>query len=153
MNIAALVDNLSISQSSFYMIKNFNKLAEDAQHDACCFYANLAVPPTNTMFATMHLYYSQNFHGALISDNIEMANVSLATYNNSDKYLYLWDIEWLRGPMSYEGTLNVLRNPFLKIIARSESHAKLIENFCNKKPCGIVEDWNIEQLKGLIESQ
>jgi len=39
----------------------------------------------------------------------------------------------------------------LKIIARSESHAQIIENFCNKKPIGIVEDWNKEQLLKLLE--
>ena len=55
MNIAALVDNLSVSQSSFYMIKNFNKLIEEAKHSACCFYANLSVAPTKAMFSTMNL--------------------------------------------------------------------------------------------------
>ena len=153
MNIAALVDNLSVSQSSFYMIKNFNKLIEEAKHSACCFYANLSVAPTKAMFSTMNLYYLQDFHGTLISDNIEMANVSLSTHNNADKYLYLWDMEWIRSGLSYEAILNILRSPSLKIIARSDSHAALIENFCNKKPCGIVEDWNIEQIKGLVKEQ
>ena len=38
----------------------------------------------------------------------------------------------------------------LKIIARSKSHADVIENFSNKEVAGIVEDWNSEQLLELV---
>ena len=39
----------------------------------------------------------------------------------------------------------------LILIARSEDHAKAIENYCNRKVDHIVEDFNIEQLIKVIE--
>lgn len=150
MQIASLVDNLSASQSSFYMVKNFNKLVKDTQHDAGCFFANLSYAPVPTFFTVQNLYYLQYFHGVVIADSLEMANVALKTKNNSQKYLYLWDLEWIRSPTSYENIVEILHNPKLKIIARSESHANLITNFCNRVPCAIIDDWNIEQIKGMV---
>ena len=55
--------------------------------------------------------------------------------------------------MNFTQVCNILRDERLSIIARSESHANIIENFCNKKVVGIVEDWNSEQLLALMEKQ
>jgi len=77
----------------------------------------------------------------------------LKTSNNADKYLYLWDIEWLDRVINHRVACDILRNDRLKIIARSESHAKIIENYCNVKPIGVVDDWNRNQLKELLELQ
>jgi len=43
-----------------------------------------------------------------------------------------------------------LRDDRLNIIARSKSHSDMIENFCNKSPIGIVDNWNLDQLVGVI---
>ena len=77
----------------------------------------------------------------------------LKSNNNSKKYLYLWDMEWLVRSMNYSQVCDILLDKRLKIIARSKSHAQIIENFCNKKPIGIVEDWNKEQLLKLLEGE
>jgi hypothetical protein len=38
----------------------------------------------------------------------------------------------------------------LSIIARSESHAQLIENFCNKKVIGVIDNWNLNQIIDIV---
>ena len=67
-----------------------------------------------------------------------------------DRYLYLWDFEWTKGKTSYNAVYEVLSNDKIKIIARSEEHALMIENFCNKRPIGIVDNWNLEQIESLL---
>ena len=39
-----------------------------------------------------------------------------------------------------------MRDENLQLIARSESHAKIISNFCNKEVCGIVDNWESSEL-------
>jgi hypothetical protein len=48
--------------------------------------------------------------------------------------------------------MKVLRNDDLTIIARSESHAEVIENFCNKKPVAILEDWQPNKLLNIVRT-
>ena len=84
---------------------------------------------------------------------MQEAQVLLNSGNASDKYLYVWDLEWIDSPMMFDQAMKIMRDKRLKIIARSESHAVAIENFCNKKPIGIVSDWNAEQLIRLVKNE
>ena len=45
--------------------------------------------------------------------------------------------------------VNVMRNDNISLLARSESHAKIIENFCNRPVLSILDDWNYKQLEKL----
>ena len=62
----------------------------------------------------------------------------------------MWDLEWLETPMYFDAAMRILRDERLKIIARSSSHAQLIEEFCNKRPVGIVSDWDMREIQKLI---
>tara|TARA_R110000744_G_scaffold3161_3_gene12299 strand:+ start:8143 stop:8604 length:462 start_codon:yes stop_codon:yes gene_type:complete len=147
--IAAILDSLSASQNSFYLIKEFNKMQENNVYSPVCFYNNLSATPIKTLFACMNISYYAYFDGVTIATSIDTANTMLKTKNNSRKFLYLWDIEWLREPMDFNYINSVLSNPKLDIISRSESHKVIIENYCNRKISGIVDDWNIQQLENI----
>jgi hypothetical protein len=43
-----------------------------------------------------------------------------------------------------------MSNKKINLIARSNSHAGVINNFCNRDVCGIVEDWNSDQLLSIV---
>ena len=62
------------------------------------------------------------------------------------------DLEWTRVTgRDYENIVKPFLDKNLILIARSEDHAKAIENYCNRKVDHIVEDFNIEQLIKVIE--
>tara|TARA_A100001201_G_scaffold143423_1_gene145002 strand:+ start:1114 stop:1380 length:267 start_codon:yes stop_codon:yes gene_type:complete len=82
----------------------------------------------------------------VISTTIEDADKTLKASSASSKFLYLWDLEWLDAPMYYETAMRILRDDRLKIIARSKSHAEVIESYCNKSVTGIVDNWDINKL-------
>ena len=148
--IAAILDTLSASQSSFYLIKEFNKLQGDNQYSPVCFYNNLSATPVKTHFACMNISYYSHFDGVTITTNIDTANTAIKTNNNSKKFLYLWDMEWLRNPMDFNYVNSVLSNDDIAIISRSNSHSDLIKNYCNKEVAGVVQDWNMEQLEKIV---
>jgi hypothetical protein len=148
--IAAMLDTLSASQNSFYLIKEFNKLQSDNQYSPVCFYNNLSATPVKTHFACMNISYYSHFDGVTITTSIDTANTAIKTNNNSKKFLYLWDMEWLRNPMDFNYVNSVLSNDDIAIISRSNSHSDLIKNYCNKEVAGVVQDWDMEQLEKIV---
>lgn len=145
-----MLDTLSASQNSFYLIKEFNKLQSDNQYSPVCFYNNLSATPVKTHFACMNISYYSHFDGVTITTSIDTANTAIKTNNNSKKFLYLWDMEWLRNPMDFNYVNSVLSNDDIAIISRSNSHSDLIKNYCNKEVAGVVQDWNMEQLEKIV---
>ena len=152
-SIAAVLTDLVPSQKAFYFIKNFNELARNASFSCSAFVCNIGVPVTKPLFSCSSVSFFSDYLGVGISTTLEEAQILLKSNNNSSKYLYLWDMEWLKKPMNYSQACSILLDKRLKIIARSKSHAQIIENFCNKKPIGIVEDWKNEQLLKLLEKE
>lgn len=145
-NIAAVVRELSVSQNSFYLIKEFNTCLDNTDLSMSVFFERPAITPVDAMFACRSIVYLSGYNGIVIATSIQDADKILKASNSSSRYLYLWDLTWLEQPVYFEKTMKVLRDPRLKIIARSESHAEAIESFCNKKPIGIVSDWNRSEL-------
>ena len=152
-NIAAIVKDLGPSQQSFYLIKKFNELSRDPNFSCSAFVANLGVPVTKPLFSCSSVSFFSDYIGTAIATNLEEADILLKSNNNCKKYLYLWDLEWLVWAMNFTQVCNILRDNRLKIIARSKSHADIINNFCNKEVIGIVEDWNSEQLLEIMEKE
>lgn len=151
-NIAAILDDLSLSQNSYNMIKSFNSLSNN-ENNVCCFYHNVSAPPVEPLFSVMNIYYLNHFKGDVIATNLQTLQTLLNLNTKVNKYLYLWDLEWLRNPYDFMQIVDLLRTPELKIIARSESHATLIENYTNKKVKRILDDWNPHQLLEIINGR
>ena len=149
-NISAVVKDLSISQKSFYLIKEFNKCLDNTDLSMSVFFERPAIPPIPTKFSCKGVAFMNGYNGVLISTTLQDADKSLKMTGGSSKYLYLWDLEWLDQPLYFGAAMRILRDPRLNIIARSQSHADNIENFCNKKPIGIVSDWKREELLQIV---
>lgn len=147
--IAALIDNLGVSQYSHSIIKNFNELSKE--NDVYFF---SKVPPmiaTNINFSIINIYHIDSFNGNIFASNIEDARILLKLTSKSKKFLYLWDIEWIRSPQDFYQNIEVLKSNSINLVARSESHASLIENYTNRKVEHILEDWNYEKILQMVE--
>ena len=150
MKIAAILNDLSASQKAFYLIKEFNKLCGDARFSCTAFVNTCTAFVTRPLFSCMSVAFFSEYNGVAIATTVEEAHSLLQSSNNSDKYLYLWDLAWTEKPVDHDAFCKVLRDPRLKIIARSASHAKTIEKFYKKAPVGIVDDWNHKQLLEIV---
>jgi len=153
MNIAAVIDNLGPSQKAFYLINEFNEVSNNPDVCVSVFFQRSSVPVVPTMFSCKSVSFLSNYHDIAIATTLKEANILLKANNNSDKYLYLWDMEWLTSPMGFEQVTNILLDSRLKIISRSESHSKLIKNYCNKSPIGIVDNWDMDQLLDVFSKE
>ncbi len=152
MNISALVNDLSPSQKSFYLIKSFNSFIDDTKLSPSVFYTRSCNPVIQPLFACRLTSALCSYKGAVISTTLEDAELTLRASNNTSKYLYLWNLDWINYPMRFSKAMDILGNDDLKIIARSASHASVIENFCNKAPVDILEDWEPKRLLNIIRT-
>ena len=150
-NISALLPDLSISQNSFYLIKEFNKCLSDTDLSMGVFHLRAALPPIQPLFSCKNVAFLNSYNGVIVSTRIEEANITLKSYCKTDRYLYLWDLDWLENPVHFSTAMETMRDPKLKLIARSESHAEVIKNFCNREVCGIVDNWSMGQLLVIVK--
>lgn len=149
-NISAFMESLGPSQNAFYLIKEWNKAIDNTQLSLSAFVNAHSVPCQTCWFSYKLSSFLSSYEGVIISTSIKNAAISLKMPTRMDRYLYLWDFGWLNRPVSYNAMYEVLSNEKIKLIARSQEHADMIESFCNKKPVGIVDNWNLEQIEGLI---
>jgi hypothetical protein len=145
--IASFVNDLTNSQSNFFMIKEFNKLTD---RSPVCFYNNIShhIIPAN--FAVMNSSYIQHFSGDLICAELNCAEIALRAQTSYRPILYLWDVFFIRGNSDYEYCSNIIGDDRLQVICRSQSHATVLKNYCGKEPIGIVEDWDVKQLGEIL---
>lgn len=150
-NIAAVVDSLGPSQKSFYLIKEFNRAS--LKQDVCVsvFHKRASISVIPTMFSCKNISSLSGFHHTAISTTIVDASILLSSSNACSKYLYLWDFDWLGSTMKFKDVCKVLLDERLNIIARSDEHAQMIENYCNKKPVAIIDNWKLEDLISLTQ--
>lgn len=151
MKIGILLNDLMLSQRSFYAVKELSKCLDNVDDSPVIFYLNMSSKVTDIHFAMMNVYNLTHFSGVCLATDLETADILRKSNNRMDRYFYIWDLEWLRSTFNYENVLEVMTDPKLKLIARSEDHKRVIENYTNKEVVGIVEDFNIDQLKGLID--
>lgn len=105
--------------------------------------------PIKPNFSIMNSFYLPHYSGHVICSSIETLKVALKTHGNYNIYLYLWDLEWLRDGGNFEN-YKVISDNRVTLISRSESHSKIIENFSNRKVNHILEDWDINQIRKII---
>jgi hypothetical protein len=149
-NISAVIEDLGASQKAFYLIKEFNKISSDVNVCASIFFERPTIPVTKPLFACRSISFLSAHNGSSIATTLQEADRLLKSNNSAKKYLYLWDLEWLEQPVYFSAACNILRDERLSIIARSDSHAKTIENFCNRRPCGVVDNWDSQKLISIL---
>ncbi len=152
--IGVLLEDLSASQLTFYVIKNINDYLEKSDIDFVAFFQNSTASMITPRFSTMSVSETWSFSGTVIATSVSTALSIQKTCIPAKKYFYVWDLDWhRRGGQDFEYTIQAYNNPELNLIARSSSHAKAIKNYCNRDVCGIVDNFNIDQLIGVINNE
>ena len=151
MKIGVVVNDFSCSQLSFYAVRNINQACDNSpKHDYIGFFENLANNVIEPSFCLMNISEIWGFDGVLVATSASTTLTLIKSVTQSEKYFYVWDLEWLRDPDNYHTLLTIYRHPDINLIARSETHAKAIENFCNKRVVGVMEDFNLSDLEEII---
>jgi len=148
--VGFLVNDLTASQLSFYLIKNLNDYKEKEDLEAVLFFENSSSSAIKPAFPLMAINEIWNFDGVLISTDVETTLCLKKCFAPAKKIFYVWDLEWMRNKAGltkeFESIIQAFNDESIELIARSKDHAKAIENISNRKIKHIVENFNIEKL-------
>lgn len=144
-SVASFVNDLSNSQSNFFMIREFNKL-----DSPFCFYNNISYLVTQANFAVLNSSYLPHYDGNLFCIDPNCALIARKARTNYKIYLYLWDVFFMRGDSDFTYNMDIFRDKSISLICRSESHADAIENYCNRSPLAIIDNWDSEKIQELL---
>ncbi len=150
--LGMIINNLGSSQLAFGAINSGNQFVkQEERSDFILFYYELAPECAKPEFMVCNLAEAMNYNGSLIATNLNSAARILEFPGTQSKYWYCWDLDWLRMQnRDYDELRKVYESPRLKLIARSERHAKIIRNAW-RDPVGIVENANVQQLWNVVK--
>lgn len=153
MKIGFLVPHLGVSHQSFRLIHNINEVTTNVvDPDIMVFYENLVRPCYPLKFATSNIADAWNYSGNLITTTLSSAYKSIRFPAPSNKYFYVFNLEWIKMPNKlYENLAEVYQNPNLKLLARSQEHANLIEEAWARPVRAVIKDFNIDALAKVIK--
>lgn len=152
MNVGIILNNLESSQLNFLALNQVPMIGS-AGHSPFLFYESISVPCMVPKTACMNISQAYRFDGTLIATNLNQISLISNFLNSGEVIYYVWDLEWLRNKQSFLRNVSALRNDKIVLIARSEDHAKAIENYCNRKPNFVVSNFNILHMVDLCNSQ
>tara|TARA_R110002110_G_scaffold37253_5_gene123255 strand:- start:15224 stop:15697 length:474 start_codon:yes stop_codon:yes gene_type:complete len=145
--IGFLVEDMMASQLSFNLIKNINSYAKNRDDDIVVFFENATSSILVPNFSLMSINEIWNFSGSLFATNVFTALSMQKAFAPKNKLFYVWDLEWTRAHgKDFEFIIRAFSDKSTTLIARSDEHARAIENYCNRSVNNIVSDFNIEQL-------
>jgi hypothetical protein len=145
-SVGIIVDNLGASQLSLNVLKETERFANRPDRDAIVFYKNLVPPYIKPMCCCMDISEIYGFNDILISTDIESAIFAAKSVNNSTRYFYVWDIEWMRKSKNWLSNMIAFLDRDTQLIARSKEHARLIKNYCNRDCVIITNKLNFEEV-------
>lgn len=151
-NINILLQNVGASQLSYLVIRNANDIgAIRPEIDVIAYYENLhknCMPPN---FAVMQIAEAWGQRGPMIATTLSTA-FKLIGFPADRKLFYIWELEWIReGNKQYEMYADVYTHTDLELVARSQSHKRLIESTFNREVAHVVDDFDMQQLIGILE--
>lgn len=121
-----ILPNLRNSQITYLGINQCN-----AYKNAVVFYMEESPPCVPLNVCTMHVHEIWNFDGTLIATNLNGAELCIKRGGNH--IFYVNELEWLKN-QNYLKNYALYNNPSLKLVTRTDSYVRYIENYCNRRP-------------------
>lgn len=144
--IGVLINNLGPNQLAYYLIKHGNKFVESGYNDLVAFFYEISPECAGLKFSAMNLSEAYNYNGILVATDTNSASRILEFPGTTNKFFYVWDLEWTKVPeKQFENLSVVYNNDKLPLIVRSQVHYDILKKIW-KEPIGICEDANAEQL-------
>lgn len=130
--VGVAVSDLSASQLNLLIIGQLENNIEN--FDGSVFFCNVTHPLKEPRFACYQIAEMYNYDGVSIATDLQTANKLLFMLSPPEKYFYVWELEWFKFPhRNYHDFAQIYRNPELKLIARTEDYANMIEHCFNRK--------------------
>lgn len=141
------VDNLAYSYANYELFSSINKIVDKSIEEISIVPLDVAAPFMKINTAIYNVAELGSFkNGVLVASSIFNAEKILECASNAKKVLYLYDLDWMFNIISFDVLYDVLNNPNLTVILRSESFTKPLKAICGEKKYNIMPKFNLETL-------
>lgn len=153
MKLGIMVDALGMSQMSYVLINEINKMNSFKEHiDTIVFYHRYDRLLQSPHFAMLQEQQAWGYDAAVISTDLITTARLINCPRPNRKLFYIWNLEWLYASHYYNTLADVYLHPDIELIARNKHHERIISS-CWKKPVATIEDFNHEQIIELIKTK
>lgn len=153
MNLAVAVNHLGPSHLAYSLIRNLNELSKK-YYGIIALYENLVPPCFDMQFPRQQIFDGYGFKGDIIATSLNTAHKLITFPSLGRKFLYCWDLEWLRIPnKKYNDLYSIYGNKEITLIARNTEHQKIISDCWNVDVPHILNDFNHKDIEQLLCSQ
>lgn len=149
--IGIVVDHLGVRQQANLVVEALNNLVNDDSYNISPFlffkeYAYITQP---TLFPVLPVVNLWEFDSPTIAIDLPSAQLSLNYPLLTDRYFYVWDLEWLfLNNKNYRELAEIYTKT--KLISRTKYHADILTQ-CWQKPTHIFEDFNYHEISKLAK--
>lgn len=144
MNIGVIIPSLAASEYAFYTVNQCHFLKQVTPHEPFIFVEDIQPPCMQLQASCMNISEVFSFAGMLISTNLRNTAIAINAKTAAKKIFYVWDLEFLRrGNNDFLRNNEIYRSPEVKIVCRSIDHAKVFENYSNRRPDAIIPSINL----------
>lgn len=153
-NIGVIIPDVGNSEMTFYTVSQCHVAKQTTKYEPFIFVEDFQPPCMQIMVSCMNLSEVFSFTGTLIATNLKNAAIMAKANTNALKVFYVWDLEFLRrGNNNFEANNQIYRNKDIKIVCRSEEHAKVFANYTNRQPDLIVPCINIVEIHEKLQNK
>ena len=145
MNTGIVLSSLAPSQTSFLEIANANSMVYEDEYDFTIFVENITRPFMPINCSVMNTSEMWSFDGLLITNNLFSTLSAIKVKGPSKVLFYVNDLEWLRDKKDFLQNLRIYRSVDY-LVARSEEHAKAIQNYSNRTPDAVIEGFDVRRM-------
>lgn len=139
MNIGFIVKDLGNSETIYDLIKEIGEASEKTNSiSPCIFFQNLVPNLLIPYCLSMNITGLSNFTGHAVAIDLEAALLLDNNISNTTNWVYITNLEWLNSVLNFEICSKTLEG--FKIVARSESHKKIIKNFTGRDDIYLAKD-------------
>jgi hypothetical protein len=138
MSLCFVVNSIGNSELSHDLLK----FIEDKKINTCIFFQNNIPPIIPPQCTVMNITGLSGFTGTAVATDLDSAVILYNNNSNTDNWIYMYDLPWTHAVIDYEKSLSLLKD--FKLIARSETHKKNIENFTGRSDIYLAK--NMDEL-------
>lgn len=146
-NIGIALPNLSGGMISFELLSS---ISSNLEIPVTVFWEEIARPCFPLTCSVMPIYEAWSFPGPVIATNFSTASKLIKMPGPSRKFYYVVDLEWVGRGQPFEQYQAVYGNPNLTLIARGETHKKILENCWNRKVPFVCPTFSIDKMMELL---
>lgn len=144
--VGIILNNLTSSQIAYFAIKEANLYTD---LDISIFYENMALPFIDLKVPMMSVSELWSYNGTVIATSIDTAIMLNKIISNINRVFYVNDIEWIRDKTNFLYNVQAFDKD-IKVFARSNEHAKIIEAYGNVRVVDILPIFNLKKIMGAI---